>query len=148
MSNKTSPWDAFWQISSDKIFIINYLAYIYVDQYRRMLAVPLQFSCSAVQMSTEVFYHICHVVYHIRKDASPKFTGKSEIFSDFIFFPNSSLWELKCPVTLRTSKLHGCNFKDGLNSFFQPPRDRECLVYWHNAKNPALDAIGGLEGAM
>lgn len=63
------------------------------------------------------------------------------------FFFNSSLWELKCPVTLKTSKRHCCNFKDGLNSFFQPPCDRERLVYWHNAKSPARKmGFGGLVG--
>ncbi len=46
--------------------------------------------------------------------------GSLRYFPTFIF-SNSSLWELKCPVTLRTSKRHCCNFKDGLNSFFSLP---------------------------
>ncbi len=46
--------------------------------------------------------------------------GSLRYLPTFIF-SNSSLWELKCPVTLRTSKRHCCNFKDGLNSFFSLP---------------------------
>lgn len=46
--------------------------------------------------------------------------GSLRYFPTFIF-SNSSLWELKCPVTLRTSKRHCCNFKDGLNSFLSLP---------------------------
>lgn len=77
-----------------------------------MLAVPLQFSCSSVQMRTEVFYHVCHVIYNLCKDASPKFTGKSEIFLTLFFFPThlyenlNALWHWKLQSgTAVTSKM-------------------------------------------
>lgn len=44
--------------------MIHYLRYTCTDQWRR-LAVPLQFPRSPAQMSIEVFYHVCHVIYHL-----------------------------------------------------------------------------------
>lgn len=129
-----------------KIFIINYLAYIYVDQWR-MLAVPLQFSCSPVQMRTVVFYHVCHVIYHLCKDASSKFTGKSEIFSDFYFFPTHPYenlnalwhWELQSGTAV-TSKMVWTLFSAS------PWQRTSCLLT--QCKKPSTkDGIGGFGAA-
>lgn len=108
-----------------------------------MLAVPLQFSCSPVQMRTVVFYHVCHVIYHLCKDASSKFTGKSEIFSDFYFFPThpyenlNALWHWKLQSgTAVTSKMVWTLFSAS------PWQRTSCLLT--QCKKPSTkDGIGG-----
>lgn len=82
-------------------------------------------------------------IISVKKKPSPKFTTKSEIFPTF--FPNSSLWEHKCPVTLRTSKRQCCNFKDGLNSFFSLPVTENVLFIdtMQKAQHGRWDGGGG-----
>lgn len=75
--------------------MIHYLRYTCTDQWRR-LAIPLQFPRSPAQMRIEVFYHVCHVIYHLReKKPSPKFTAKCEIFPTF--FPTHPYENINAP---------------------------------------------------
>ncbi len=108
--------------------------------FSRTLAI-FMFSCANEDSGV---YHVCHVIYHLCKDASSKFTGKSEIFSDFYFFPTHPYenlnalwhWELQSGTAV-TSKM--------VWTLFSASRDRERLVYWHNAKSPARKmGLGGL----